>query len=107
VSSTNNVDLYAYGRVIAAFVAGNLFATGMVWAPGKDFRIDHPLDPAGKYLNHASVESSQLKTFYDGKIELDAADVMSRRIPAANERGGGSGSAPQQPQQAAARSEDR
>jgi hypothetical protein len=37
----------------------------------KLFRIDHPLDPANKYLSHASVESPDLKTFYDGIAELD------------------------------------
>jgi hypothetical protein len=39
--------------------------------PLKLFRIDHPLDPANKYLNHACVESPDLKTIYDGTVNLD------------------------------------
>jgi hypothetical protein len=39
--------------------------------PGKTFQIDHPLDPANSYLNHASVESSERKNFYDGVAPLD------------------------------------
>jgi hypothetical protein len=32
----------------------------------KDFKIDHPLDPANKYLVHASVESSEMMNIYTG-----------------------------------------
>jgi hypothetical protein len=38
----------------------------------KAFCIDHPLDPAQRYLRHAAVESPELKTVYDGIAELDA-----------------------------------
>jgi hypothetical protein len=38
----------------------------------KLFQIDHPLDPAGKFLSHASVESPEMKNIYDGIITLDA-----------------------------------
>ncbi|MBI3949883.1 MAG: hypothetical protein HY314_05455 [Acidobacteria bacterium] len=34
-------------------------------------RLDHPLDPANKYLNHASVESPEMKNLYDGIAVLD------------------------------------
>ncbi len=37
----------------------------------KAFDIYHPLDPAHKYLNHASVESLDMKNFYDGLVALD------------------------------------
>ena len=40
--------------------------------PGvKAFRIDHPLDPAGKFLLHSSVESDAMKNMYDGVVTLD------------------------------------
>jgi hypothetical protein len=35
------------------------------------FHIDHPLDPANKFLNHVSVESSDMKNIYDGVVVLD------------------------------------
>jgi len=41
--------------------------------PGvKAFKIDHPLDPAGKFLMHSSVESDAMKNMYDGVVTLDA-----------------------------------
>jgi hypothetical protein len=36
------------------------------------FKIDHPLDPANKYLSHSLVESSEMKNIYDGIANLDA-----------------------------------
>jgi hypothetical protein len=49
---------------------GTLLATSF-FCPLKFFRIDHPLDPANKYLVHASVESSDRKNLYDGTVRLD------------------------------------
>jgi hypothetical protein len=38
----------------------------------KNFKIDHPLDPANKYLIHASIESPDVKNLYDGTTTTDA-----------------------------------
>ena len=51
-------------------------------AQTKNFRIDHPLDPQGKYLQHVSVESPDMKTFYDGTVVLDAAGEAWIELPA-------------------------
>jgi hypothetical protein len=45
--------------------------TGELYASVKHFQIDDPLDPANKYLVHASVESSEMKNLYDGVATLD------------------------------------
>jgi hypothetical protein len=45
--------------------------TGELFASVKHFQIDDPLDPANKYLVHASVESSEMKNLYDGVATLD------------------------------------
>ncbi|MBI4468525.1 MAG: hypothetical protein HY650_04290 [Acidobacteria bacterium] len=50
----------------AALLNGSLQTVGV-----KFFHIDHPLYPASKYLNHASVESSEIKNLYDGLAVLD------------------------------------
>src|SRR5262249_10582058 len=42
---------------IAGQFIGNVQLTGTITAGVKHFQIDHPLDPANKYLIHASVES--------------------------------------------------
>ena len=49
---------------------GNLSVTGSITAGTKDFKIDHPLDPTGKYLYHASVESDQMDDLYNGHVFL-------------------------------------
>lgn len=47
----------------------------------KLFHIDHPLDPRHKYLNHACVESSEMKTVYDGVAILDAQGEAIIELP--------------------------
>lgn len=61
-------------------INGNLCAN-TVCAQVKNFHIDHPLDPENKYLFHASVESNELKTVYDGTVELDARGEATIDLP--------------------------
>ncbi len=51
--------------------SGNLNLKGTLTAGAKNFQIDHPLDPKNKYLNHASVESSEMMNIYTGNAILD------------------------------------
>jgi hypothetical protein len=46
------------------------------------FRIDHPLDPANKYLSHSFVESPEMKNVYDGLVVLDHAGEVVVELPA-------------------------
>ncbi|MBK6820344.1 MAG: hypothetical protein IPG85_12475 [Bacteroidetes bacterium] len=39
---------------------------------GGTFKIDHPLDPANKYLYHSFVESPDMMNVYNGNIITDA-----------------------------------
>ena len=55
--------------------------TGTLSASVKNFKIDHPLDPANKYLVHASVESSEMKNIYDGTITTDAEGNATVSLP--------------------------
>jgi hypothetical protein len=48
---------------------------------GAGFKIDHPQDPAGRFLGHSVVESDQRKTVYDGVVRLDAAGRATVRLP--------------------------
>jgi hypothetical protein len=52
-------------------IDGGLAVAGKITAGTKDFRIDHPLDPTGKYLYHASVESSEMINIYSGNVVTD------------------------------------
>jgi len=60
---------------------GNLSVTGAIVGAVKDFKIDHPLDPANKYLSHASIESSEMKNLYDGVAVLDASGSATVSLP--------------------------
>ncbi|HET9407502.1 MAG TPA: hypothetical protein VFO39_09715 [Candidatus Sulfotelmatobacter sp.] len=65
------------GSGFAGNFSGNLNVSGTITAGTKDFKIDHPLDPANKYLVHASVESSEMKNIYDGNITTnDQGDAI-------------------------------
>jgi trimeric autotransporter adhesin len=54
---------------------------GKLTATSKDFKIDHPLDPADKYLFHASVESSEMMNIYTGNITTDSQGDATVRFP--------------------------
>ena len=70
-----------YGRgVIAGDFEGDVRVSGTITG-NKAFQIDHPLDPANSYLNHASVESPERKNVYDGVAQLDEAGTASVELP--------------------------
>ena len=64
------VALYAEGALAGEFL-GDVLVQGTLAASGKAFRIDHPLDPANRYLSHASVESPDQLTVYSGDLVTD------------------------------------
>ena len=66
---------------IAGNFMGDVVIRGTLIATTKNFRIDHPLDPANKYLVHASVESSEMKNIYDGMVTLDKAGEAVVQLP--------------------------
>jgi hypothetical protein len=63
------------------FFAGNLNVTGAITAGTKDFKIDHPLDPANKYLYHTSVESPDMMNVYNGNITTDENGSATVELP--------------------------
>ena len=48
----------------------------------KLFRIDHPLDPAAKYLSHVSVESDEMTDLYSGNVTIGPAGDAWVNLPA-------------------------
>ena len=60
-----------------------VFSFGRTGASGtKSFRIDHPSDPANKYLYHYSAESDEVINFYSGKASLDEQGEAVITLPA-------------------------
>ncbi len=56
----------------AGYFSGNVHVQGTLSKTAGSFQIDHPLDPANKYLFHSFVESPDMKNIYDGIATLDA-----------------------------------
>jgi hypothetical protein len=70
--SDSSYALYGRSRTgSAAYLDGNVRITGYLQKAGGGFKIDHPLDPANKYLYHSFVESPDMKNVYDGVVALD------------------------------------
>jgi hypothetical protein len=61
--------------------SGDLYVSGAIYAGTKDFKIDHPVDPANKYLQHSCIESSERKNLYDGMAVLDAQGEAVVQLP--------------------------
>lgn len=55
----------------AGYFEGYTYVNGPFSASDKQFKIDHPLDPANRYLYHTSVESSDMMNIYNGNVILD------------------------------------
>jgi hypothetical protein len=80
--SNNGYGVYGYSSTgYAGYFWGNIKVTGAITAGGKDFVIDHPLDPANKYLVHASVESSEMMNIYTGNVILGDSGTAWVTLP--------------------------
>jgi hypothetical protein len=81
--SSNLAGLYgesgSYGY--AAILNGKVKITGNLEKAGGSFKIDHPLDPANKYLCHSFVESPDMKNVYDGVVVLDNKGKAEIKLP--------------------------
>jgi len=65
----------------AAILDGKVKITGNLEKAGGSFKIDHPLDPANKYLSHSFVESPDMKNVYDGVVVLDRKGKAEIDLP--------------------------
>ncbi|MCK4662265.1 MAG: hypothetical protein KAT68_05330 [Bacteroidales bacterium] len=50
---------------------GNVYVTGTLTKSSSSFKIDHPLDPKNKYLEHSTISSPDMLNVYNGNIVLD------------------------------------
>ena len=70
------------GGDYAGYFSGNVNVTGTLSKGGGSFKIDHPLDPANKYLYHSFVESPDMMNIYNGNVTLDANGEAWVELPA-------------------------
>jgi hypothetical protein len=74
--------VYGYGASgLAAYLEGNVRISGNLQKAGGSFKIDHPLDPANKYLYHSFVESPDMKNVYDGVVVSDNKGEAEIELP--------------------------
>ncbi len=66
----------------AGLFLGRVQVTGNLTKGGGSFKIDHPLDPANKYLSHSFVESPDMLNIYNGNVVLDRRGRATVTLPA-------------------------
>ena len=81
-SSTGDA-LFTYNQSggYAAFFDGDVDVDGNLSKAGGSFKIDHPLDPANKYLYHSFVESPDMMNIYNGNATTDAQGSAVVQLP--------------------------
>jgi trimeric autotransporter adhesin len=65
----------------AGYFGGNVTIDGNLSKSGGSFKIDHPLDPANKYLYHSFVESPDMMNIYNGNVTTDAEGNAVVELP--------------------------
>ncbi|MCW2953230.1 MAG: hypothetical protein JWQ48_2400 [Conexibacter sp.] len=81
---TNGVGLRANATGAngkAAVFTGDVQVIGTLSKSAGTFKIDHPLDPANKYLSHSFVESPDMKNLYDGVVVTDGSGFATVTMP--------------------------
>ena len=65
----------------AGYFVGDVDIIGTLSKSGGTFKIDHPQDPANKYLIHSFVESPDMMNIYNGNIVTDAQGLAVVQLP--------------------------
>ncbi len=91
VSGQAHGNPYGYGVIgevwnnsieqFAGSFFGNVNVTGTIFMPSLISRVDHPADPEGKYLQHASVQAPDMINVYSGNIVTDGTGEATVTLP--------------------------
>jgi hypothetical protein len=65
----------------AGYFNGDVHVAGKISKAGGSFQIDHPLDPANKYLYHSFVESPDMMNIYNGNTITDGSGTAVVTLP--------------------------
>jgi hypothetical protein len=65
----------------AGFFEGRVHVNGNLSKSSGSFKIDHPLDPANKYLYHSFVESPDMMNVYNGNITTNSEGYATVILP--------------------------
>jgi hypothetical protein len=78
ISNSTGLALRVTGNTT---ITGNLTVTGTLSKSAGTFKIDHPLDPANKYLIHSFVESPDMLNVYNGNVVTDKNGMATIELP--------------------------
>jgi hypothetical protein len=67
--------------VMSVLGNGNVNIPGLLSKGGGSFKIDHPLDPANKYLYHSFVESPDMMNIYNGNVITGNDGLITVTLP--------------------------
>jgi hypothetical protein len=81
LSGSNYSQMFSVDASGNGFYAGNLNVTGKLTKGSGSFKIDHPLDPANKYLSHSFVESPDMMNVYNGNVTTDRHGLATVVLP--------------------------
>jgi hypothetical protein len=78
----NAQNINVPGQIVAqSITVQNLQVTGNLSKPQGTFKIDHPLDPANKFLYHSFVESPDMMNIYNGVVVLNKKGEAVVQLP--------------------------
>lgn len=87
-NGTSDFNAAIYGAVqetatsnFAGYFDGDVHVAGNLSKSSGTFKIDHPQDPANKYLIHSFVESPDMMNVYNGNVVTDAEGVAVVELP--------------------------
>jgi hypothetical protein len=81
-AGTGSYGVYARSESsYSLYVDGAAVVTGNLSKGGGSFKIDHPVDPGGKYLYHSFVESPDMMNVYNGNVVLDTDGRATVELP--------------------------
>ncbi len=78
---SNGTGVLGWGGQFSGYFIGDVHVSGTLTKAGGGFKIDHPLDPANKYLQHSFVESPERKNIYDGIAVCGANSSVTVELP--------------------------
>lgn len=82
VSSNNSIyGILGHANQYALLGSGDVYISGNLAKASGTFKIDHPQDPANKYLIHSFVESPDMMNVYNGNIVTDANGNATVQLP--------------------------
>jgi hypothetical protein len=80
-NAVTGTEAYLAGQCCGGYFNGDVQVNGTLSKSAGSFKIDHPLDPAGKYLLHSFVESPDMMNIYNGNAQLDASGATWVQMP--------------------------